>query len=64
MTNGNIRDTVIDRFFSKLDADCKLPSKVVRELKALAEKRMLSDQDAIEAVLKSDLFSDNEAKDS
>lgn len=65
MTNGNIRDTVIDRFLSKLDADCKLPSKVVGELKTLAQKQMLSGQEAIEAALKSDLFPDHdETKDS
>jgi hypothetical protein len=63
MPGGDIVQSVTDQFLSKLELEGQLPSKVVEGMKRLAEEGALSDQDAIEAVLKKEPLADDEAKD-
>jgi len=63
MPGGDIVQSVIDKFLSKLELEGQLPSKVVEGMKRLAEEGALSDQDAIEAVLKKEPLTGHEAKD-
>jgi len=64
MTNGNILDVVIAGFLSKVELERQLPSEVEEELKRLAEERALSQQERVEAALKSGPLADGEAKES
>jgi len=63
MPGGDIVQSVTDQFLSKLELEGQLPSKVVEGMKRLAEEGALSGQDAIEAVLKKEPLTDDEAKD-
>ena len=63
MPGGDIVQSVTEQFLSKLQLGRQLPSKVVEGMKRLAEEGALSDQDAIEAVLKEEAPKHDEAKD-
>jgi hypothetical protein len=63
MPAGDVVQSVIDKFLSKLELEGQLPSKVVEGVKRLAEEGALSDQGAIEAVLKKEPLTDDQAED-
>jgi len=64
MPGGDIVRSVVDQFLSRLELEGQLPSEVLEGMKRLAEEGALSDQDAIEAVLRNEPLTDDEAKDS
>ena len=64
MASANILDTVIQEFLSAIEDECKLPSDVVKELKRLADERELFWKEKIEATLRGEKQTDDQAKDS
>ncbi len=64
MASANILDTVVEGFLSAIEDERKLPSGVVEELKRLAYEGELNEKEKVEAALRGEPQTDDQAKDS
>jgi hypothetical protein len=64
MPGGDIVQSVIEQFLSKLEVEGQLTPKLVEDMKRLAHEGRLSNQEAIEAALKEEPLADDQAKES